>query len=318
MAVAASPNMSVMEKLHPSAAWQQIRTDFHATGDAAMVHRELSKVVDNMAMLSFSTTLGAAFPKGVAMLAVGGFGRKELFPYSDIDVMILVENEALTGSIKESLSEFVRQLWDADLRLSNSVRTVEECLMVHEQNIELNISLLDRRFLAGDESVFRTLDNRFAFFLTKHGPKLGKALCEMTRSRYEKYQDTMFHLEPDVKETPGGLRDLHFIHWLGILHPEQPNEAALQGPTAFISSLRCFLHYRGARDRNVLDFESQDRAAEQAYSTEKTPELWIRQYFHNARAIFREARRTLDATEKSGSTLLTNFRDWRTRLSNSE
>ncbi|MEQ1886237.1 MAG: hypothetical protein ABL967_14325 [Bryobacteraceae bacterium] len=318
MAVAARPNMSVMEKLHSSAAWHQIKAEFQTTGDASLVHRELSRVVDNMAMLSFSSTLGAAFPKGVAMLAVGGFGRKELFPYSDIDIMILVENEVLTGSIKESLSEFVRQLWDADLRLSNSVRTVEECLMVHEQNIELNISLLDRRFLAGDESVFRTLDNRFAFFLTKHGPKLGRALCEMTRARYEKYQDTMFHLEPDVKETPGGLRDLHFIHWLGILHPEQRNEAALQGPTAFISSLRCFLHYRGGRDRNVLDFESQDRAAEQSYSTEKTPELWIRQYFHNARAIFREARRTLDAAEKCGSSLLTNFRDWRTRLSNSE
>ena len=114
------------------------------------------------------------------------------------------------------------------------------------------------------------------------------------------------------------MRDLHFIHWLSILHPEQRSDAALGDATAFISALRCFLHYRAGRDRNVLDFESQDRASEEAYSTEKTPELWIRQYFHNARAIYREARRTLDATEKSGSTLLTNFRDWRTRLSNSE
>jgi len=318
MAVAASLHMSQMEKLHASGAWRRIRDEFASTGDAASVQRELSSTIDAIAIDAFASTLGAAFPNRIAMLAVGGFGRKELFPYSDIDIMILLGQESLATAIKDPLSEFVRRLWDADLRLSHSVHTVEECLLVHEQNIELNISLLDRRYLAGDQDVFRTLDNRFAFFLSKHGPKLGKALCVMTRERHEKYQHTLFHLEPDVKETPGGLRDLHFIHWLSILHPEQRRETVLDGPTAFISSLRCFLHYRAGRDRNVLDFESQDRASEQPFSPEKTPELWMREYFRNARSTFREARRTLDAAEKSGSTLLTNFRDWRTRLSNSE
>lgn len=318
MEIAANLDKQGLGRLHTSEAWVKIRDEFHATGDAEAVQRDLSQAIDNLAEQAFQSTLGAAFLKGVAMLAVGGFGRKELFPYSDIDIMILLDSESLSAAIKDPLSEFVRQLWDAGLRLSHSVHTVDECLAVHEQNIELNISLLDRRFLSGDRDVFRALDGRFPLFLTKHGSKLGKALCEMTRARHEKYHHTLFHLEPDVKETPGGLRDLHFIHWLSILHPEQRTDADLESATAFISSLRCFLHYRAGRDRNVLDFESQDRASEQPYSRETAPELWMRSYFHNARSTFREARRTLDAAEKSGRNLLANFRDWRTRLSNSE
>ena len=87
------------------------------------------------------------------MLAVGGYGRRELFPYSDIDIMILLDNESLAGAIKEPLSEFMRLLWDAGLRLSHSVRTVNDCTEVHDGNPELNVSLLDRRLLGGDEQV---------------------------------------------------------------------------------------------------------------------------------------------------------------------
>jgi len=97
--------------------------------------------------LEAASRVAPVFPKGLTMLAVGGYGRRELFPYSDIDIMLLVDSEAqtavLTGAHKEALSEFVRILWDAGLRLSHSVHTVADCLEVHEQNIELNISLLD-------------------------------------------------------------------------------------------------------------------------------------------------------------------------------
>ena len=316
----ATPGVSPksLDKLHAGEEWLRIRGEFFASGNAAVVQAGLTAVIDRLAMEAYASTLAVTFPKGAAMLAVGGFGRRELFPYSDIDIMILLDSEALSGNIKESLSCFVRLLWDAGLRLSHSVHTVNECLEVHEQNIELNISLLDRRFLAGDHDVSAKLESRFPGFLSKHGQKLGRHLCELTHARHSKYQDTLFHLEPDIKETPGGLRDLHFINWLARLRPEQCSETAMDSATAFLSSLRCFLHYQAGRDRNILNFEAQESIVEQAFTPVKTAPLWMREYFRNARVIFREAMRTLDACERDESSLLTTFRDWRSRLSNAE
>jgi [protein-PII] uridylyltransferase len=306
------------DKLHTGAVWGQIRDRFEATGDAAAVQSGLSAAIDRMSIDAFQSSLRAAFPMGVAMLAVGGYGRRELFPYSDIDIMILVESEALAPAIKDSLSEFMRLQWDAGLRLSHSVRTVGDCLEVHEQNVELNISLLDRRFLSGDREVFAKLEGKLPAFLVKHGQKLARHLCQLTRTRHEKYQNTLFQLEPDVKETPGGLRDLHFIGWISKLRPELGSDATLAPAAAFLSSLRCFLHYDAGRDRNVLNFEAQERVTEQPYTAVKTPPLWMREYFNHARTVFREAQRTLDACEKSETSLFSSIRDMRSRLSNSD
>ena len=305
-----------LEKLQSGAAWQRIRDEFFVSGDAGAVQSGLTEIIDRMAVEAFRSTLGAAFPRRVAMLAVGGFGRRELFPYSDIDIMILLESETQSPAIKESLSEFVRLLWDTGLRLSHSVRTIAECSEVHEQNVELNISLLDRRLLAGDEDLYAKLEARLPVFLAKQGARLSRHLCELTRSRHGKYQDTLYHLEPDVKESPGGLRDLHMIAWLTRLCPEHKTRTGLDQATAFISSLRCFLHYHFGRDRNVLNFEAQEKIVEQPFTAVKTPAAWMREYFKNARVIFSEARRTLDVCEKSDSSLLGSFRDWRSRLSN--
>jgi len=307
-----------MEKLQTSEVWSGIRADFYASGDAAAVQARLTVVIDEMSIEAFESTLRAAFPKGIAMLAVGGYGRRELFPFSDIDIMILLDNESLTAAIKEPLSEFMRLLWDAGLRLSHSVRTVNDCVEVHDGNPELNVSLLDRRLLAGDEQVHTRLETRLPLFLTKQGHRLARHLCQLTRSRHGKYQDTLFHLEPDVKETPGGLRDLHFIHWISGLRPELRPETSLKEATAFLSSLRCFLHFEAGRDRNVLNFETQEMIVQQAFSTMKTPTLWMREYFNHARMVFRETQRTLDAYEKTDTSLFSSFRDLRSRVSNSE
>ena len=315
----ASPAQKTSDLFRGSPAWAAIREQFFASGKAAPVQSSLTGLADQRAIAAFQATLAAAFPQGVAICAVGGFGRRELFPFSDIDITVLVADENLAAHCKDPLSEFVRELWDSGMRLSHSVRTPTECVEVHEQNIELNISLLDRRFLAGDREVFAKLDSRMPGFLAKQGHKLGRHLCQLTRVRHNKYHDTLYHLEPDVKETPGGLRDLHFINWLSRLAPEHRFETHKLAPaTAFVSSLRCLLHYHADRDRNVLDFEAQEYVVEQPFIQSKSVENWMREYFRNARVIFSEARRALDASEKSENSLLENFRDWRTRLSNSD
>ena len=143
-------------------------------------------------------------------------------------------------------------------------------------------------------------------------------MCSSDLGRHEKYSDTLFHLEPDVKETPGGLRDLHFVTWIAKLRPELGAYAPLGPATAFLASLRCFLHYETGRDRNVLDFDAQENIVGQAFTSVKTPPLWMREYYTHARTIFREAQRTLDACEKSETSLFNSFRDLRSRFSNSE
>ncbi len=308
-----------MEKLHSQPAWQQIQDHFFATGDAAPVLAQLSALIEQMTIDAFQASLGAAPDTNIGMLAVGGFGRRELFPFSDVDVLILIERESQAAGIKNALSEFVRLLWDAGLRLSHSVRTIAECAEVHEGNIELSISLLDRRMLAGSPDLYAKLENKLPGFFERQGRVLTRHLCQLARERHEKFQGTFYHLEPNVKETPGGLRDLHLIDWLGKLgKPDEDVAGRLVAPTNFIHSLRCFLHYQARRDQNLLNFDAQEALTAQKYVPFREPADLMREYFRNARAIYNEARRALDAKERGDSSLATQFRDWRSRLSNSE
>jgi [protein-PII] uridylyltransferase len=321
-----------MEKLHSHPGWQQIQQQFFATGDAAPVLAGLSALIEQMTLDAFEASLTTPPDPSVAMLAVGGFGRRELFPFSDVDVLILIERESQAAAIKNALAEFVRLLWDAGLRLSHSVHTIAECAEIHEGNIELSISLLDRRFLAGAPDAYAKLENKLSAFFNRQSRALTRDLCQLARERHEKFQNTFYHLEPNVKETPGGLRDLHLIDWLGKLRkPDEEVAARLCAPTAFIHSLRCFLHYQARRDQNLLTFDAQEALAAQGYiALRESPEAFgehaafrepaalMREYFRNARVIYSEARRALDWNEKSESSLATQFRDWRSRLSNSE
>ena len=308
-----------MEKLHSQPAWQEIQQHFFATGEAAPVLAGLSPLIEQMTIDAFQASLATLPDPNIALLAVGGFGRRELFPFSDVDVLILMERESQAAGMKSALSEFVRLLWDADLRLSHSVRTVAECAEIHEGNIELSISLLDRRMLSGSGDLYGKLQNKLPGFFERQGRVLARHLCQLARERHEKSQGTFYHLEPNVKETPGGLRDLHLIDWLGKLRkPDEEVAARLVAPTRFIHSLRCFLHYWARRDQNVLGFEAQEALITQPYLSFPEPADLMREYFRNARVIYSQARRALDVNERSESSLVTHFRDWRSRLSNSE
>jgi [protein-PII] uridylyltransferase len=308
-----------MDKLHSHPRWQQIQQQFFASGEAAPVLAGLSTLIEQMTIDAFDESLATLPDPGVGMLAVGGFGRRELFPFSDVDVLILIERESQAATIKNALAEFVRLLWDAGLRLSHSVHTIAECAEIHEGNIELSISLLDRRLLAGSPDYYAKLESKLPGFFERQSRALTQRLCQLARQRHEKFQNTLYHLEPDVKETPGGLRDLHLIDWLGKLRkPDEEVAARLSAPAAFMRSLRCFLHYQARRDQNLLNFEAQEALAAQPYLEFREPAALMREYFRNARVIYSEARRALDVNEKSESSLASQFRDWRSRLSNTE
>ncbi len=246
----------------------------------------------------------------VTAVAVGGYGRRELFPYSDVDLLLLNAAPDETREQRELISEFLRALWDAGLRVSQSVHTVEDCLELHQGNLELTISLLDHRFLCGDRARHGRLEAELPKFLHRERAVLMDQLCKMTRARQSKFADTIYHLEPNVKEHPGALRDLHVIRWLAVLR-EAPADHLPETAAAFLYSIRIFLHRSMGRDANLLTFDLQE-----AISPE--PAVWMREYYRSAREIWRAANQAMEASERRDLGLFSQFRDWRGRVSNSE
>lgn len=256
--------------------------------------------------------------EGLALVAVGGYGRRELFPYSDIDLLLLVDSDSKLAGAAEPFSNCLRLLWDLGLRVSQSAHTAAECCQLNEQNMELHISLLDARFLTGDARLFDNLSTSLATFYARHRQTLTRKLAEMTRSRHTKFNNTIFHLEPNIKETPGGIRDIHFLHWLSRLAPanEALEDAKRQSDSArdFLYPLRGFLHNRVRRDNNLLTFDLQDSAARELGGGAE-PEEWMRRYFFYARQTWQAVQRALEFTDSLDKSLIQALRDRRARLS---
>jgi len=282
--------------------------------DPILALAERTALVDAMVERSAGDKLWPAFPSGLTLLAVGGYGRRHLFPYSDVDLLLLVAHSRLAQEAPDAISSFLRTLWDSGLRLSHSVRTPEECAEIHDQNIELNVSLLDQRFLAGDRALYARFAGRLPRFLHAQRDPLMRNLTRLTRERHEKYQNTYYHLEPNIKDTPGGLRDYQLVRWLAqIRNVEAPQT---ESAFLFLARLRCFLHSRCGRDNNALTFDAQEQAAE--YFAAPGTAQWMREYFLHARDLYRAAVREMESSEAQSSSLFAQFKDWRTRLSNAD
>ena len=303
-------------------ALEAAREEFLRSGDSGEVQAARGRFVDDTVLDAYIEFLAPAFPDGISVLAVGGYGRMELFPHSDIDILLLTERAPHSREAKEGLSGFLKAIWDSGLRLSHSVHNLQDCVELHEQNIELNISLLDERFLCGDRPQYSRLEEKLPRFIAAERLTLIKHLERLTNSRHGKYHGTIHHLEPNIKETPGGLRDLHLVWWLTKLaDPHRATPAWLEGLSdakAFLHSLRCFLHYQTGRDNNLLSFDTQESLVEQPFITCGTAAELMRRYYRGARAINRAALRAMEESTGKSSSMLQSFRDWRSRLSNSE
>src|SRR5205085_7598647 len=134
-----------------------------------------------------------------------------------------------------------------------------------EQNVELNVSLLDQRYLTGDRAIYAGLADKLPRFVQANRDSLIRNLSKLTRDRHSKYAGTFYHLEPNVKETPGGLRDYQLVCWLQQLRETTGAAGAgddLRDAFHFMARLRCHLHCQNGRDNNVLSFDAQDSIAE--------------------------------------------------------
>ena len=298
---------------------------FQVAGDADRVVAARTAEVESAVLKSWEDHLAPQFPRDLAVVATAALGRRELFPCSDVDLLLLVNREPESEAARNALSAFLASLWDRGMRVSHSVRTPADCCQLHPHNLELIVSLFDARFLAGDAGLFEPFRLRLASFVASHREWLAQGLCRMARQRHARFHDTIYHLEPDIKESPGGLRDLHLVRWLTQLEtadktripaPERP--PSLEPARHLLWTLRCYLHFRASRDYNRLDFEAQQGLSEQPFSRGRDPAAWMREYFRHARVVFRAAVEALEAVESRSSPLLSSFQAWRSRLSNAD
>jgi [protein-PII] uridylyltransferase len=219
----------------------------------------------------------ADFPSDFALVAVGGFGRCELFPHSDVDVLVLMPDGTTLDhddALKRKTESFIGNCWDAGLEIGSSVRTLADCLAQAEGDVTVQTSLLESRLIVGDAQLFKAFEARFRAALDPRAFFVAKTL-EM-RQRHTKFENTPYSLEPNCKESPGGLRDLQVILWTanaaglgrswdelarsGIATPFEARQ--IKRNEALLGLIRARLHVIAHRREDRLVFDLQTAVAE--------------------------------------------------------
>lgn len=317
---------------------EQLRIEFEKTRSGRSVLQGRTALVDSLARQLWRHHIDPdlSAPAGFALVAIGGYGRGVLSPYSDVDLLFLFEDETRAAGCKNSIRAMCQDIWDLRLKLSPTTRTLQDCDRLHRDNPEFNISLLDCRLLAGDSTLFRRLhDQIIPRSILRDWQELVLLLAEVNEARHHQAGDTIFHLEPNIKDAPGGLRDYNVSCWLALLNgfsrarewtnafdffPASLRERA-QEAKDFLISVRCFLHYRAGRDDNQLNWEAQTAAAEAhiGYEGEAVDAAeWMRHYYRQARVLNRLFTSMMDEVVPARSSLFQQFQNWRARLSTDE
>jgi len=317
----------------------RIQQQFAASGDGRAAVQQRTRLVEDIARRLWRQIISPEEhgPTGFALVALGGFGRGWLFPHSDVDILFLHASIDAEPAYKDSIRRFSQELWDLRMKVSPTTRTLSECDRFDAANVEFSISLLDCRYLLGDRELFDRLhDKIIPKLVLREAQSLVQSLAEVTRSRHAKYGDTVFHLEPNVKDGPGGLRDYNVACWLAIISamdklrdwPELrtlfpvSTRKQLDSALELLMAVRCFLHLRQGRDDNLLLWESQDEAAARRIGTPDADPTdaagWMRSYFGQARTVYRVCEQLLEEIPAAWSSLYRQFQHWRSRLSNAD
>ncbi len=236
----------------------------------------------------------------IALLAVGGYGRGALFPHSDVDVLVLLPDGRKPDA---SIERFIGSLWDCGLEPGHSVRTVTECEEEAAKDVTVDTSLLEARRVAGNETLLAGLDERLR--AQRNVRQFFDAKFQEQKRRHERFQEAAYNLEPNIKESPGGLRDLQMVLWLaraaglgqswkaladeGIITPKE--SAAIAHNERVLQDLRIRLHYLAGRREDRLVFDHQIEIARQlklkSAKAMAPSDLLMGRYYLAAKAIWR-------------------------------
>jgi [protein-PII] uridylyltransferase len=299
-----------LKSQQPIAAAKQLLKEFNAEQWAAFQRRphgvdqlvpERSSLMDQLLALLWHKNPAL---NTFALIAVGGYGRRELFPFSDIDLLILIPDETTLQNNQSHLSSFLRLLWDMGLKVGHSLRSLEECTHEASKDVTVATSLLESHFIAGHWSLYSALElnTQLANWTSA---SFFEAKIEEQRLRHEKYEENAYNLEPNLKENPGGLRDIHTLAWVTKFHFHsadlielmengfltQIEYRRLMQSQSFLWRLRFALHMIRLRSEDRLLFDFQRQIApllgfvddEQRYGVEKL----MHRYYRSATQITR-------------------------------
>ncbi|MCK2096702.1 [protein-PII] uridylyltransferase [Thauera aromatica] len=274
-----------------------LRARYEARPQTATVLRGRAQLVDE----AISTLWAAcAMPPPAAVVAVGGYGRGELFPASDVDLLILLPAPA-DADLQVRLAALVGALWDMGLEIGHAVRTVDECLVIAADDITVQTNLLEARLLAGSTALFGELCERYREALDVRAFFKAKRLEQ--EQRYARFNETPYALEPNCKESPGGLRDLQMLGWiaraagLGRNWRDLARRRLITGGEAgelrkverFLQHLRIRLHYLAGRAEDRLLFDHQEKLAAilgiEATATRRASEVLMQRYYVTAKIV---------------------------------
>ncbi len=272
-----------------------------------------SKLVDTILMSTWSTHIQEN--NSAALIAVGGYGRGELHPSSDIDLMILLQ-ESTNKEIKDGIEQFLTFLWDIGLEVGHSVRTIKECVAQAEQDITIVTNLMESRLLTGSRELFQEMRKMTGPDKIWPSDRFLAGKWEEQIERYAKYDDTAYNLEPNLKEGPGGLRDIHTIGWVAkryfgceTMHglvghnflTEAEYDALMQG-RSLLWQIRFALHSMTGRHEERLLFDHQHALAEQFGFIDREHNLAVEQFMQ-------QYYRTVIRTRRLNERLLQLFKE---------
>jgi len=285
-------------RTHKLALFDQLRSARAPTRSVHTVLRQLAALADETLVALWQD---AGFGTRLSLVAVGGFGRGELFPYSDVDVLLLLPEDHGSDIDPSRLEAFIGSCWDAGLEIGSSVRTVSECLAEAAKDVTVQTSLLESRLIIGDKKLYAGFCKSFlaaidpqAFFAAK---------SQEMRHRHHKFDNTPYALEPNCKESPGGLRDLQTVLWMtkAAGFGKRWEDLAKNGlATAFevqqikrnealLSLIRARLHVTANRREDRLVFDLQTAVAAtfgyEGESQRKASEALMRRYYWAAKAV---------------------------------
>ncbi|HEX4763992.1 MAG TPA: [protein-PII] uridylyltransferase [Usitatibacter sp.] len=275
---------------------EELRTRYFKRPDPQATLEENAQLVDTALQELWSRTID---DPGVALVAVGGYGRGALYPHSDVDVLVLLPDGRAPDA---AIENFIHQLWDIGLEPGHSVRSVSESVEEAAKDVTVDTSLLEARLIAGDPAVLLELDARLrqrrdvrAFFEAKFREQ---------KRRHERALDAAYNLEPNIKESPGGLRDLQMVIWLsraagfgtswkaladrGLITAQEASAIAVN--ERVLQDLRIRLHYLAGRREDRLVFDHQIEIARGLKLKAKSmapSDLLMRRYYLAAKAIWR-------------------------------
>ncbi|MDD5755177.1 MAG: [protein-PII] uridylyltransferase, partial [Methylococcales bacterium] len=276
-----SPNVLATFKTLLKNKEVELREKFNPELSVSKLLREKSDFIDDILNVCWQHFLGNQ-AKNVALCAVGGYGRREMFPYSDIDILVILPVDDIT-EYQESLGAFFTFLWDIGLKLGYSVRSIPQCVEVATSDQTIMTSLLEIRLISGSVNLLKTLKIEIAPDKIWSSDQFFAAKMAEQHARYAKFHDTAYNLEPNIKEGPGGLRDRQVIAWVfkryynaatlkelikyGFLPEEE--YAELVAALSVLWRIRYALHLltNRAEDRLVFDYQ-RDLATQFGFSND--------------------------------------------------